>query len=29
MTRVTNLQRAHWATIAIEAFREVVGADDD
>lgn len=29
MTRVTNFQRAHWAAIAIKAFRDEVGTDDD
>ena len=29
MTRVTNFQRAHWAAVAIEAFRDQVGTDDD
>jgi hypothetical protein len=29
MNRVTNVQRAHWAAIAVQAFRELVGGDDD
>ena len=29
MTHVTNFQRAHWASVAIAAFRLEVGTDDD
>jgi hypothetical protein len=29
MTRVTNFKCAHWAAVAIEAFRSQVGSDDD
>jgi hypothetical protein len=29
MSHVTNFQRAHWAAVALEAFRDQVGRDDD